>query len=375
MSFKPKNIAVDYRSVLSQKTGKEWYTFSLLQELFKQDTKNTYYLYSKYDFDDTNLPQNCQKRIITSPLCFWHVAVMMDMFRIGIDMYLATASYIIASFLVSPIQNIKTILTVHDLVAFLYPEKHDIKARIIEKITASLAFKNSHTIICPSLSTKEDLEKLFAFTRKKTLFIPEAARSIFKKIDITTKQAKAILSKYQLPQKYILNIGTLSPRKNITSLLKSYFLLPEEIKAIYSLVIVGKKGWYYKEIFETVHTLNLEHHVVFTDYVDDYDLPYILSRASLFVYPSKYEGFGLPLLEAMACEVPIISSHTKALLEVGQDACHIVDPEDHKGMAKGVLKVLGNKEYASGLVKKGIKKYQEYSWETAAKETLAIIKG
>lgn len=366
----PQKIGIDARSIQGQKTGKEWYTFSLLEALLKRDTHNTYYLYTRYDFEEA-LPDNCKKRVIKTSMLFWHIAVMIDMFREGISVYLATASYIIASMLWT--SKIRVILTVHDLVTFLHPEQHDQKARIIEKITAKLAFSNASQIICPSQSTKDDIESLFPSTKKKTICIPEAARSIFRKIEADDPAAHGVLSKYPLPDRYILNIGTISPRKNIVSLLRAYSRLPIDLRASCSLIIIGKKGWYYEEVFTTVQKLNIQHNVVFLGYVDDYDLPYILSKADAFIYPSKYEGFGLPLLEAMHCEVPVISSNTKALLEVAEGVCHIVDHDDVADITEGMLKVLTDVEYQNTLIQNGIKRAQEYSWDTAAEQTLEVL--
>ena len=364
-------IGIDVRSITGKKTGKEWYTFSLLEHLVKIDKKNTYYLYSRYDFDMSSYPDNCKKRVIRTPLFLWHIAVMIDMFRKSVDIYLATASYIIASLLF--IKKIKVILTVHDLVAFLFPDQHDMKARIIEKITWKFAFKNSTKIICPSQNTKKDLERLFPYLKSKTVFIPEAARETFRILPKDDEKREIILSKYHIPKKYILNIGTLSPRKNLLKLLKAYTLLPVELKSIYSLVFVGGKGWYYQEIFDTVKKLNLEHNVFFAGYVDDFDLPYILERATAFIYPSKYEGFGLPLLEAMACGVPVISSNTPALLEVAEGVCEIVDRKDILDISRGMKKVLLDEKYREDLVQKGLQRVKEYSWDKVAQETFKII--
>jgi len=366
-----KKIAIDVRSILSKKTGKEWYTFSLLEHLVEIDKENKYYLYSRHDFDMSQYPSNCVKRIIKVPMWLWHIEVLIDMYKNEIDIYLATASYIIASLMFTP--KIKVILTVHDLVAFIFPEKHDIKARIIEKLTTSLALSNSKKIICPSINTKLDLERLFPRMKKKTIFIPEAARETFRVLPKEDSNREIIMSKYSIPKQYILNIGTLAPRKNLIKLLKAYALLPIEMRSVYSLVFVGGKGWYYQEIFNTVKQLNLENNVFFAGYVDDFDIPYILEKAEAFIYPSKYEGFGLPLLEAMACGVPVISSNTPALLEVAEGVSEIVDRKNVEDIARGIKKVLEDEEYRNKLIKRGFKRVQEYSWDKVAKQTLEII--
>ena len=189
-------IAIDVRSIMGKKTGKEWYTFSLLEELMKLDTDNTYYLYSRYDFNADQFPNNYVKRIIRAPIWLWHIAVLFDMCRHKVDIYFATASYIIASMLLW--SKVKVVLTVHDLVVFLFPDKHDFKARVIERLTATLAFHNAKTIICPSQNTKRDLERIFPRTEGKTVFIPEAARSGFRVLDKDDEKRSVILSKYEV---------------------------------------------------------------------------------------------------------------------------------------------------------------------------------
>jgi glycosyltransferase involved in cell wall biosynthesis len=139
------------------------------------------------------------------------------------------------------------------------------------------------------------------------------------------------------------------------------------------LVIAGKKGWLYEEIFQQVEELGLEGSVVFTDYVPEGDLPALLSGARLFVFPSLYEGFGLPVLEAMACGTPVVCSSASSLPEVVGDAAVLVDPMDVKGLAMAIERVLGDEELRAKLIEHGFEQAKKFSWERCARETLDVL--
>jgi len=367
-----KRIAIDYRSIYGDKTGKEWYTFSLLQALGKIDNKNHYILYSKYDFDDSNLPANFTKRVLNVPIIIWHIHVLIDIVYNKIDIILATSSYIIAS-LSFFTKKFKVILTVHDLVAFLFPaSKHSLKAIIIERLTGKLAFLRANKIIVPSKNTANDLRREFPSTKKKINIITEAARNSFNKKPSKEKYLN-IIKKYKLPKKFIIFIGTLEPRKNLVRLLKAYSKIDKKLRDEFPLVIVGKKGWYYERIFSTVKETNIEKDVIFTGYISDDDLPCLLQQASFSIYPSKYEGFGLPLLEAMTCGTPVISSNTPALMEVAEGCCEIADRKNIDSIKQAILNLMTNKKHCQELIQKGYKKCEEYSWENTAKEVLKLL--
>jgi len=170
----------------------------------------------------------------------------------------------------------------------------------------------------------------------------------------------------------ILNVGTLEPRKNVVTLMKAFRKLMEKGFDGYKLVIAGDKGWLYEEIFKEVDRSDLKHEILFLGVVRDADLPMLYNCADMFVYPSLYEGFGLPPLEAMACGIPVIISNTSSLPEVIGNAGIMVDPGDVNSLSEAMYNVLEDKELRSQMSKNGLKRAKLFSWEKAAKEILEI---
>ena len=178
--------------------------------------------------------------------------------------------------------------------------------------------------------------------------------------------------KNNLPSKMILNVGTLEPRKNVVSLIKAFEKLKQKGYKDYKLVIAGEKGWLYKQIFKEVEHRDLKKEILFLGVVKDEDLPMLYNCADMFVYPSLYEGFGLPPLEAMACGIPVITSNTSSLPEVIGDAGIMVDPGDVNSLCEAMYNVLTDKELRCQMSKKGLKRAKLFSWEKAANEILEI---
>jgi len=201
---------------------------------------------------------------------------------------------------------------------------------------------------------------------------------------------EAVKARYGIAGDYVLFVGTLQPRKNLIRLIEAFspstrlrraqssrsgrrLSNPQSPISNLQLVIAGKKGWLYEEIFQQVEELELEGKVVFTGYVVAGDLPALLSGAGLFVFPSLYEGFGLPVLEAMACGTPVICSNASSLPEVAGDAALLVDPLDVEGLAAAMERVLGDEALRAELIERGFERARKFSWERCARETLDVL--
>ena len=166
----------------------------------------------------------------------------------------------------------------------------------------------------------------------------------------------------------MLYVGTLEPRKNVPGLIRGYRELPHEIKDRYKLVITGKKGWYYDEIFDLVSSdEDLKKRVIFTGFVDDEDMMPIMKRAKVFAYISFYEGFGIPVIEGMASSVPTVTSYGSSLEEVAKDCCYLCDPKDTKSIAKALQDASENR---NDTIEKGLARAREFSWRNCAEATL-----
>lgn len=263
----------------------------------------------------------------------------------------------------------KKVITIHDLTPTLFPHTFRSIMVVLHKLLFPRTLKTADKIIADSKNTKKDLINYFNVPEEKIRVILLAADEKFKPLN--KEGIKEVKQNYNLNFSFILYVGTLEPRKNIPSLIKAFYKLKRK-NINYKLVITGKKGRKYKEIFETIDKLNLQKDVIFTGYVSDEDLPALYKAADLFVYPSLYEGFGLPPLEAMACGTPVITSNTSSLPEVVGDAGIMVNPYDVDGLADAMYEVLTNDELREDMIKKGLERAKMFSWEKCAKETLDV---
>jgi glycosyltransferase involved in cell wall biosynthesis len=262
----------------------------------------------------------------------------------------------------------KSILTIHDLAFEYFPECYPKESLSYFKRWIPRAVHNTDRIIAVSENTKSDLVRLYNIRPEKIKVIHNGINMKIMKIT-TEERLWRRLEDLRIPKQYILTLSTLEPRKNIPVLLKAFQLLKEKHRIEHKLVIGGGGGWLYAKVFEAVRGLELENDVVFTGYVSNEDLPYIYSGASLFVYPSLYEGFGFPPLEAMQCGVPTICSNTSSLPEVVGDGAITFDPKDPKDLAKKILDLLTDTALRTTLSLKGIKRAKRFTWERTVKET------
>ncbi|MDD3245399.1 MAG: glycosyltransferase family 1 protein [Methanosarcina sp.] len=266
-------------------------------------------------------------------------------------------------------KNQKYVITIHDLIQMLFPKEVPVGSYLIRKFFLPRTLDLAEKIITDSNCTKQDLLKYFKINEDKIIVIPLAANDKFKLLD--SKEITIIKTKYQLNYPFIFYVGTFSPRKNIPTLIKAFYNLKSK-NIEHKLVFVGKKGNMYDKIIGLVSELNLNNNVIFIENVPSEDLPALYNAADLFVYPSLYEGFGLPPLEAMACGCPVITSSTSSLPEVVGDAGIMVDPYDIDGLADSMYKVLTNEGLSKNMSKNGLDRAKMFSWEKCAEETLKV---
>ena len=188
---------------------------------------------------------------------------------------------------------------------------------------------------------------------------------------MTVQNSKLLKEKYKINKKYILFVGTLQPRKNIVRLIEAFSKIHHQQQL--NLVIVGKKGWMYEEILEAPKQYGIENQIKFLEFVPDEDLSLLYKNALCFVLPSLYEGFGLPVLEAMTQGCPVITSNVSSLPEAGGDAALYVNPEDVDEIAAKMQSLVKDEELRKTLIEKGYKQVKKFSWEKAARETLKVL--
>ena len=268
-------------------------------------------------------------------------------------------------------RKIKKVLTLHDLTPILFPEMHTRETNLTWKSSLKFIKNRTNIIICDSVSTKNDCINLLNIPEKRLKVIPLAADEQYKPLNNKELIHDELKIEYNIDYPFILFVGTLEKRKNVPTLLKSFYKL-KKTKLDHKLVIVGGKGWKYTKIFDLIEELNLQDDVVFTDYVSDEYLVKLYNAADLFVYPSLYEGFGLPPLEAMACGCPVITSNISSLPEVVGDAGMMIDPNDIDGLTSAMLKILTDNELREELSRKSLDRAKMFSWKKTANETWKV---
>ena len=266
--------------------------------------------------------------------------------------------------------RIPYVVTIFDLSYLHFPELF--KKDDLYQLTnwSKRSIEKSKHIFAISESTKDDIIKNYNVPQSKISVTYMGYDSKFK-----PQQASIIRSvkqKYKISGDYIIFVGTLQPRKNIIRLIEAFSNLYQDNKNL-KLVIAGKKGWMYDQIFQKVEDLNLKSKVIFTNFVPSDDLPALISGAKLYVLPSLWEGFGIPVIEAQACGVPAVVSSVSSLPEVVGDSAILVDPDSAKSITEGMNKVLHDEKLAKTLSTKGLQNAKRFAWEKSAQETLKVL--
>lgn len=261
------------------------------------------------------------------------------------------------------------VLTVHDLSYYEYPETFTKFSGAFKRSLASIGIYKAKKVIVSSENTKRDMIKYFPKAEEKIEVI-YPGRPGYKRIE-DKKTIDKTIRKYGLGGQYILGVGTLEPRKNIERLIEAFREVAKHNKEI-KLALVGKKGWLYEPIFEKIAYWNLQDRIIWTGYVPDEDMPVIYSGAKIFVYPSIYEGFGLPPLEAMSCGVPVITSNVSSLPEVVGDAAVLINPMEVGQIKDAILTLLHDEELTEKLIAKGINQSKKFDWHVSAQKVVDI---
>ena len=259
------------------------------------------------------------------------------------------------------------IVTIHDLTPVLFPQFHINISCFIHKLFLPFILRNADGILVPSECTKKDIEILY----QPEIPIQVTYEAVSEDFHPSSKeQIREITDKFGIMKPYILSVGTLEPRKNLITLLKAYKILREKGHD-YQLVIVGKKGWYCKKLLEEIASFGKD--IIITNYIQRNQLSAFYSGAKVMVFPSLYEGFGLPPLEAMHCGCPVICSNTSSLPEICGKAAKLVNPNNSEELEKILQKILTDDNIQSVMMQQGIKQAKKFSWEKCAIETIKFF--
>ena len=378
-------IGVDIRCLEGgKKTGVEEYTFNLLKGVLKADKKNEYVLFFNAlkgkNIDTKWLEKfpNVKIKSFRYPnklfnLFSWYFNFpKIDKLIGDVDLFwMPNLNF--GSFS----KDVKLVLTVHDLSFEIIPETFPWKTRLWHfLINPKKLCQRAGKIVAVSLSTKSDLEIFYKIKPDKISVIYSAVRDDFKVMDRNNPKMLKVKEKYKLPYNFILYLGTIEPRKNIISIVKAY----NQIRRIgnteldkFKLVIAGAKGWKENETIKEINNSPFKNDILNLGFVESEDKPYLYNLASLFVYPSFFEGFGFPPLEAMKCGVPVITSNNSSLPEITGNSGITIDPERPDELYKAIREILSNKELRIKFREKGLERAGDFCWEKSTEEFLKII--
>jgi len=366
-------IAIDASRAVNEKAGIGRYSRELIKKLIEIDKENQYLLLFSYWRKDPKkeklIRQFAREKVeiktFRLPGLFkekvWGIKVpWFGNLLEGVDLFYAPSFWEVNLGL-----RIPQVVTIYDLTTFLFPEHRGVS--VSEKLNQRTkdACQKAQKIIAISKSTEKDLKRFVKVPESKIEVIYPGRNDL----GIPAKNLPSNLKK----QAYILTVGTIEPRKNLIGLFKAYALLPLSLQEQYPLVVVGAEGWHTGEIYDSFLQLRLADKVKFLGYVSEAVLAKLYQEAAVFIYPSLYEGFGFPVLEALSFGLPVITANTSSLPEVAGKAAWLIDPLEPKSIASALQRLLEHQDERNKLRKLALKQAEKFSWEKAAKKTLKVF--
>lgn len=373
--YDPMTIAIDLRSIQRGTfSGVENYTLSMLEQLIRSDRDNRYVLF-----------YNGLKPVQTEELRFLNTSVVAR--RIPNKLLAAGTTFLrqpdfgklIGEFDVLFMPNLnhvvlqqgkKLVVTVHDLSPVVLPEYYDIKRRLWHwSVGFRRTLARADKIIAVSEYTKKELVDVLGLDANKITVVYQGIDHTRYKPQLEQSRLRDVRNRYGLPGEFILYVGTLEPRKNVDGLLKAW----EAMETKVPIVIAGKPGWKYGDIFKMAQKSSKRRLIQFLGFVPEADKPYVIKLARALAFPSIYEGFGLPVLEAMAVGTPVITSSVTSLPEVAGDAALLVNPYNTDELTFALEQLVTDESLRGQLVVKGFKRAQDFTWDKTAAETLRLL--
>jgi len=351
-------IAIDARAAAEVPAGRGRYVRELLSALAQLPEAGDvrFELWAREAWANPSLDERFAWRLVGLPDPAWHLAVAL---RARGDAFLSTNSYLTAW-----ATRIPTTVVVFDLISFVPGAATSAQRRAarIERATIRPALRRARALACISQATREDLEARFPAARGKSHTIALAGTP-------PGREPPPLDPAFGLDRPFVLAVGTLEPRKNLERLIDAWAALPAALRAGHTLALVGPRGWQDDAILRAAH----DHGARLLGRVSDEQLQALYAGCAAFAYPSLYEGFGLPVLEAMTAGAPVLTSTTSSLPEVAGDAALLIDPRDSGAIAQGLQRLLTEPGLAEALGEKGRERARLFSWERTARQTLALL--
>ena len=366
------------RALRARRTGTERYSLEIIRCLLHlpEAATHTWRLYTDCDPPDWLLPErtpgadrpNVCWRVLPAQRLWTHRALGEEITRRRPDVLFVPAH--VLPFVLPPSRMPPCVVTVHDLGYHVFPDSHTRSQRFYLEAGTRWSVSTARAVIAISQSTALDLQHFYGAPAARITVVYEAAP------DATPVSATAVASlqeRYGLHRPYALFVGTIQPRKNIARVIQAYAWLCRHSAIGWDLVLAGAPGWLSESLYTAARAQGLEGQLHFLGYVPDEELPALLKGARFFCFPTLFEGFGLPVLEAQRYGVPVLTSNNSSLPEVAGDAALLVDPTDVDAIAQAMLRLSQDEALRQQLIEAGYTNVERFSWEKAARETLAVL--
>ncbi|WP_129626572.1 glycosyltransferase family 4 protein [Candidatus Oscillochloris fontis] len=353
-----------------RRAGVSHYIEQTLLHLAQIDQHNQYDIYTTRGLDNAalGLPANFHVRPSHLPTINPRIRIPWEQFLAPTLLRMTKASLYHGALNVVPFNcPVPSVVTIHDLAFIRFPQTFRAYNRTYLDFATRLSARRATRILAVSEHTKREVVGILGVPAERVVVTPNAARSHFR--PPPPAELEAFRTRHGLPERFVLYVGTLEPRKNLTTLLDAYAEVTRRFPDV-PLLVGGGKGWLYDTIFERLEHLGLREQVKFVGYLDEEELPLWYAAATVFAFPSIYEGFGMPPLEAMACGTPVVTSNTSSLPEVVADAGLMVDPRSADALAAALCRVLGDPDLHADLRTRGLRRATHFTWATTAERTL-----
>jgi len=367
-------IGIDATALPPQPVGAGNYIIQLIRSLANVESEFEFVVFAQPDGrQQINTPESRSIHWVKTPSLnpgvrlFWEQTLFPRLIRQSRIDLLHSLHYTRPYLLPCP-----SVVTFHDMTFFLYPHLHTRVKRIFFPLAIRLSARTAQALIADSESTRQDALRILQIPPEKIVAVQLGVDPNFRVIE-DSLALEQVRREYKLPDRFILYVGLVEPRKNVPLLIRAYKNLVDQGIAN-PLVIVGRFGWMYSEVFDQIERLGLREKVHFTGYVPAYHLPCLYNLACLFVYPTRYEGFGFPALEAMACGVPLITTAASSLPEIVGNAGILVLPDDEDALTQAMGSVLRNPDLQAELARKGPIQPAGFTWERTALQTLQVYR-
>jgi glycosyltransferase involved in cell wall biosynthesis len=371
------HIGIDAHAIGARQGGNETYIANLIKSLAEIDGDNLYTIYlanagaaAQWRESFTPRYKNFSVRLLPPPTPLVRVPVYLtyELFRRPVDV-------LHVQYTAPPFCRVPVIVTIHDLAFERMPETFTRRGSFQLKLTVRRTAKKAARVATVSEYSRQDLLDIYKLPPEKVVVTYNGVESSFTPRPSVPNEAEEVRRRFGVSRDFLLAVGSLQPRKNLVRLIRAYARLRSERENFSpQLVIVGRKLWLASEIFDEVKRQRWADDVILTGYVADEDLPALYRAARAFVYPSLFEGFGLPPLEAMACGTPVVTSDISSLPEIAGDAALLIDPNDEHALANALIEIMNNDRLRAELREKGIAQAKKFTWRDAAEKTLRLYR-